>query len=115
MNKQEKIERKSRVIIVKRNNSAYKSSKLKTNILHVDSELMQDKLASCKTQASMIDVALANSMTVSQTAQALVTFNLCADIVSAMKRIKRHEKHDLSSRIVKRAIALQEHINSLRT
>ena len=115
MNKQEKIERKSRTIIVKRNNSAYKSAKIKTNILHVDSEDMQDKLATCKTQASMIDVALANSMTVSQTASALVTFNLCTDITSAMKRIKRHEKNDKTSRIVKRAVAMQAHINSLRT
>ena len=115
MNKQEKSERKSRTIIVKRNNSAYKSAKIKTNILHVDSEDMQDKLATCKTQASMIDVALANSMTVSETASALVTFNLCADIVAAHKRIKRHEKSDKTSRIVKRAVAMQAHINSLRT
>ena len=107
MNKIEKIERKSRCIIVKRNNQAYKASKLKTNILHVDSETMQTKLASCKTQASMIDLALHNNMTISETASALVTFNLCADIASAYKRVKRHEKHDVASRIVKRAVAMQ--------
>lgn len=115
MNKQEKSERKQRVIIVKRNNAAYKSAKIKTNILHCNSEDIQVKLATCKTQAAMIDVALANSMTVSETASALVTFNLCANIDAAMKRIKRHEKHDVNSRIIKRAVALQEHINSLRT
>jgi len=115
MNKQDKIERKSRTAIIKRNNSAYKSAKIKTSVLHTESEYMQDKLATCRTQASMIDLALSNAMTVSQTASALVTFNLCADISLALKRIKRHEKTDYTSRIVKRAVALQDHINSLRT
>jgi len=114
MNKIEKIERRSRTIIVKRNNSAYKQAKLKTSVLHVDSEAMQDKLATCKTQAQMIDVALANSMSITDTAIALVTFNLCKNDVDARKRIKRHEKHDVVSRIVKRAVSMREHINSQR-
>ena len=106
MNKIEKNDRKSRTIIIKRNNSAYKTSKIKTSVLHCESEYMQDKLATCKTQAQMIDVALANSMTVSNTAHALVTFSLCASYDDAIKRIKRHEKSDFASRIVKRAVSL---------
>ena len=106
MNKIEKNDRKSRTIIIKRNNSAYKSAKLKTSVLHTESDYMQDKLATCKTQAQMIDVALANAMTVSNTAHALVTFNLCKSYDDAVKRIKRHEKHDVASRIVKRAVSL---------
>lgn len=106
MNKIEKSERKARTIIVKRNNSAYKSAKLKTSVLHTESDYMQDKLATCKTQAQLIDVALANSMTVSNTAHALVTFELCKNYDEAIKRIKRHEKSDFASRIVKRAVSL---------
>ena len=105
MNKnQERLERSA---IVNRINAAYKNNAIKINTIKLDSiDTLNSKLALCTTQASLIDLALKNHLTVSDTASKLVETKLCKSIDAAYARIKRHKNHDEESRIVKRAFII---------
>lgn len=100
MNKQQKIERKQRVIVVRRISSTLKSVKL-ANVRLNDTQA-ESVIAQCKTQASMIEACLRASMTLDDAANKLVEHKLCSDKDSATKRIKRHVLSDKASRIIKR-------------
>jgi hypothetical protein len=115
MNKQDKANRASKMIVIRRCNVAYKASKIKSNVLHISSDKLNEALAVCKTQASLIDAALRNSMTLEQTATVLFERDMCTSIDTAYARIKRHIKHDETSRIVKRAVILSSAIKALMT
>jgi hypothetical protein len=105
MNKKE--ERAERAVIIRRNASAYKASAIKASVLKAESlESLNTRIMLCKTQASLIDLALSNHLTVSETALKLVETSLCTSLESAYARIKRHKNNDLDSRIVKRALVI---------
>jgi hypothetical protein len=61
---------------------------------------------SCHTQALCIDACARAYMTVNDTVNKLVELKLCTDTSNALKRIKRHYKHDDKSRVIKRNMLL---------
>lgn len=69
----------------------------------------------CKSQASLIDACMRNRLTVIETANKLVEYQLCFDIASAIKRIKRHANNDKKSRVEKRNIELSNNNATLQT
>jgi hypothetical protein len=112
MNKQATAERKIRTVIIRRNNDACRQAHVNASCLRVADEQMQLALAKCTNQAQVIDLALRNSMTVSNTADALVMLNLCTSYDAAIARIKRHMKHDETSRIIKRTVIMTQALQS---
>lgn len=106
MNKTERIERKDKVFMIRRNHSALKAAKIATNINKFDTDTFNTKLAACKNQAQVIHLCIENAQTSSFIADALVKMQLCKDDKAAYARIKRHKNHDESSRIVSRSLAL---------
>ena len=69
----------------------------------------------CKSQASLIDACMRNRLTVIETANKLIEFNLCQDVKSAFSRIKRHVNSDKKSRVEKRNIELTNSNATLKT
>ena len=63
-----------------------------------------------KDQASCIDACMRQSMSTIETIHKLVALNLCKDEKEALKRIKRHNRHDEKSRIISRNIKLNANV-----
>jgi hypothetical protein len=112
MTNEERIERKNKTIIIRRNHIALKESKVKVNINKaIDEDTFNNMLSMCKSQASVIQLCVENNKLLSYTEDLLVKLDLCKTIEDAHKRVKRHINNDKSSRIVKRAL----HMTSMRT
>jgi hypothetical protein len=62
----------------------------------------------CHTQASCIDACIRAKLDVNDTIDKLVSLSLCTNDKEALKRIKRHKKHDSVSRIQKRNMILNK-------
>lgn len=109
MTKEERIQRKDKTIIIRRNHLALRQAKVNVSINKVnDDEAFMSRLSRCNTQASVIQLCIENNKAMNFIADLLVKQSLCKSDSDAQKRIKRHVRHDVASRIVSRSL----HINS---
>ena len=107
MTKEERIERKEKTIIIRRNHVALKQAKISvTANKAIDDEAFNKKLLNCKSQASVIQLCIENNKAKSFISDLLVAQALCKTTNDADKRIKRHVRHDVASRIVSRALRI---------
>lgn len=81
--------------------------RIKTDCVNLKLNKIDDiAINSCHTQALCIDACARALYTVNDTVNKLVELKLCDNAVNALKRVKRHYKHDNASRVIKRNMSL---------
>jgi hypothetical protein len=107
MTNEERIQRKDKTIIIRRNHSALRAAKVSVSINKAENDdAFNVKLLKCNNQASVIQLCIENNKAKAFIADLLVKQALCKSEESAIARIKRHVRHDLASRIVSRSLRI---------
>jgi hypothetical protein len=107
MTKEERVQRKDKTIIIRRNHAALRAAKVNVSINKAENDdAFNAKLLKCNSQASVIQLCIENNKAKAFIADLLVKQSLCKSEESAIARIQRHVRHDVNTRIVSRSLRI---------
>jgi len=101
-------EKKEKAIISSINKRLVESCKVIAVKLHKIDDI-DIELSAIKTQAKAIDYCIRARLNFNQIVDKLVSSKLCINNQSAIARLKRHYKHDIDTRIIKRNVISVSH------